>query len=201
MKKIPKEEKIARKKAYHRAYYLANKEKINKRNLQWYWNNLKKASMVMKEWRKKHKEEMNDYGRKYYRNHHKKFLEYNRKRLKIRLATEKGRQGRARTQKKMVRLYPEKYKSRTTLQRAVRSGKIQRPTICSICNKSGLRIHAHHEDYSKPLDVIWCCPLCHRALDDKKTERLTIYGQSGCRPSKRLQPDDHLFITVNKMTN
>ena len=45
----------------------------------------------------------------------------------------------------------------------IKIGKIKRPEKCSICNKSE-NIHAHHADYSKPLEIIWLCASCHNFL-------------------------------------
>ncbi len=45
---------------------------------------------------------------------------------------------------------------------ALRSGKL-RKTPCAMCGKEK-NIHAHHQDYSKPLDVVWLCTQCHRRL-------------------------------------
>jgi hypothetical protein len=46
---------------------------------------------------------------------------------------------------------------------AVRTGLIERPDRCARCGDSPPphRLHAHHPDYSKPLDVVWLCSLCH----------------------------------------
>lgn len=52
---------------------------------------------------------------------------------------------------------PEKYKAHGILNRAIRAGKIARQN-CSICSK---KAHAHHEDYSKPLEVVWLCSIHH----------------------------------------
>lgn len=56
---------------------------------------------------------------------------------------------------------PEKHKARTLCQRAVRAGTLVRPTECSECKKS-CKPEGHHDDYSKPLEVAWLCPRCHR---------------------------------------
>ena len=61
--------------------------------------------------------------------------------------------------------YPEKRVAQRAVQWLVSSGKITKPTACPNCHMdtpSNL-MHGHHEDYSKPLDVIWMCHACHRA--------------------------------------
>lgn len=44
---------------------------------------------------------------------------------------------------------------------AVRLGFLERPATCPICGEQGMGIHAHHDDYSRPLDVRWMCTECH----------------------------------------
>lgn len=47
------------------------------------------------------------------------------------------------------------------VHRAVAVGKLE-PKPCVICGREK-DIHAHHDDYDKPLDVMWLCPPHHRA--------------------------------------
>lgn len=54
----------------------------------------------------------------------------------------------------------EKRRAHVILNRAVNSGKVMRPKSCSECNKN-CKPDGHHEDYSKPLDVVWICRACH----------------------------------------
>ncbi len=61
---------------------------------------------------------------------------------------------------------PEKYKAHLKVKRAVKSGKLEkRPCACG-----EKEVEAHHEDYSKPLEVIWKCSKCHRRhhAEDRK---------------------------------
>lgn len=37
--------------------------------------------------------------------------------------------------------------------------------VCTICGKGA---EMHHEDYSKPLEVIWYCRMCHLGLHKSK---------------------------------
>ncbi len=54
---------------------------------------------------------------------------------------------------------PVKTKARAKLRRFVRVGKIVK-LPCEKCGNP--KSQAHHEDYSKPLDVSWLCFKCHR---------------------------------------
>jgi hypothetical protein len=53
-----------------------------------------------------------------------------------------------------------KRRAHVILHRAINSGKVMRPEKCSQCNKK-CKVDGHHEDYSKPLDVVWICRACH----------------------------------------
>lgn len=58
---------------------------------------------------------------------------------------------------------PKKRAAHVLLGNAVRDGVIQKPIKCSRCNEftPSRRLHGHHYDYNKPLDVIWLCASCH----------------------------------------
>ena len=64
---------------------------------------------------------------------------------------------------------PNKYKAHCVLNNAVRGGKLQRGISCEICG-SGTTLHAHHDDYSKTLEVRWLCATCHRQWHAKNGE-------------------------------
>ena len=46
------------------------------------------------------------------------------------------------------------------LHTALKKGIIKKPMRCESCNRKH-KLTAHHEDYNKPLDVIWACYECH----------------------------------------
>ncbi len=54
----------------------------------------------------------------------------------------------------------KKYLARKELNNAVKRGDIIKPRFCKNCNKKR-KITAHHDDYSKPLEVQWLCYTCH----------------------------------------
>jgi len=62
-----------------------------------------------------------------------------------------------------IKLYalnnPEKIKAYKIFKNAINSSKIKR-LKCRDCDR--LDTHGHHPDYSKPLEVIWLCPIHHK---------------------------------------
>lgn len=73
----------------------------------------------------------------------------------------------------------EKLKSycRNTLNHAIEKGLIKRGEECQVCGSRDL-IDGHHNDYSKPLDVIWLCRKHHyqRHLEIKNGFSVTEKG-------------------------
>lgn len=61
--------------------------------------------------------------------------------------------------------YPERIKAREKVHNAIKSGKLIR-LPCEKCGET--QSHAHHEDYSKPLDVKWFCRKHHREVHGGK---------------------------------
>jgi hypothetical protein len=57
---------------------------------------------------------------------------------------------------------PEKRNAHIKLRRALLSGLLKKQP-CAVCGSTKF-IHAHHEDYSKPLEVIWLCSKHHRQV-------------------------------------
>lgn len=62
---------------------------------------------------------------------------------------------------------PEKFAARTAVRAALRKGSIIRQD-CEQCGSS--RSEAHHNDYSKPLDIRWLCRPHHRVLHWKPAD-------------------------------
>ena len=84
---------------------------------------------------------------------------YDRERGKT---TERKRQLREKNRRKRSIAGPMYTRAHNMLTRAVWLGRVQRPSACQRCAGTG-DIEAHHDDYSKPLDVMWLCPICHAA--------------------------------------
>lgn len=79
------------------------------------------------------------------------------------LGTEKGIDSMRKSQYLWINNNPDKRAAHVILGNAVRDGRILKPDHCSKCGEfqPSRNIHAHHNDYSKPLDVVWLCVQCH----------------------------------------
>jgi len=84
-----------------------------------------------------------------------------------RRAIERRRKARGprpdRTRKaRRARQNPDQRRANRKVRNAIDRGELVRPMTCSINDDTCLgRIEAHHENYDKPLDVIWLCKSHH----------------------------------------
>jgi hypothetical protein len=83
-----------------------------------------------------------------------------RDRLKSQKTRNEGKAARARPEswKKWQTLNPLKKKAHSIVKRALKAKRLEREP-CKICGSE--LSEAHHEDYSKPLDVTWFCHKHH----------------------------------------
>ena len=79
-------------------------------------------------------------------------------------ASERGKERQNAGAKAWIKRNKEKRAAHVILNNAVRDGNIRKPDECDSCGVSGVRIHGHHEDYERPIDVTWLCPACHTGL-------------------------------------
>ena len=104
----------------------------NKRRVKWAKDNPEQQAQTLKGWK-----------------------ERNKKRVR-----RQNQEAKARHRKR----HPDKEKARRTVARAIELGEIVKPKQCSRCTRrvrSANDLHAHHADYSKPLQVEWLCRKCH----------------------------------------
>lgn len=62
---------------------------------------------------------------------------------------------------------PGMNRAHLAVMRAVRKGVLVR-LPCQVCGKTPT--HGHHEDYSRPLDVIWLCHKHHKAIHSRESQ-------------------------------
>jgi len=59
----------------------------------------------------------------------------------------------------------EEHLARRCVSNALRDGRLAK-LPCAVCG--GKKVEAHHEDYEKPLEVIWLCKQHHVEVDKKR---------------------------------
>lgn len=62
---------------------------------------------------------------------------------------------------------PEKHKAHYVVANAMRHGRIKKPKKCQRCGVPTAKLDKHHQDYSKPLEVIFVCKPCHGIIHRK----------------------------------
>lgn len=89
--------------------------------------------------------------------------------------TQAGSDSMKKSRKKWLSENQNKRACHVLIGNAVRDGKLEKPNICEVCGISGARIHGHHDDYLKPMDVRWLCSKCHRAWHEENGEGLNAH--------------------------
>ncbi|UNY40552.1 putative HNH endonuclease [Pararheinheimera phage vB_PsoM_KLER1-1] len=108
---------------------------------------------------KENRELKAEYYREYDRNRSNK-----PDRVEARKSYAQSEQGRAagnRAKKAYIERYPMRRAAHIITGNAIRDGRLIRPEQCECCT-STIKIEAHHDDYTKPLDVRWICEACHK---------------------------------------
>lgn len=85
----------------------------------------------------------------------------------------RARDARAEYQRQYRAQHGERSRARKAVLTAIANGTLT-PKPCERCGFA-LGVQAHHEDYSKPLDVVWLCVKCHglrhREINDERRAR------------------------------
>lgn len=92
----------------------------------------------------------------HYRKHRPQYRAY----FKHRDGTEARKACKSAYDKRSRARYPERVAARHAVEKALQSGALSKQP-CAVCG--GTPVEAHHEDYSKPLQVRWLCFKHHRA--------------------------------------
>ena len=79
---------------------------------------------------------------------------------------ETSRESRRKAQHRQLEKHPERSRIYSRVQRAIKSGDLIRKP-CEVCTNPDS--HAHHDDYRKPLVVVWLCAQHHKDRHREET--------------------------------
>lgn len=136
--------------------YQENKDKILQKGRESYWKNRekiiarrkvlgkseesrKKDAERQKKWQKEHRENVRKAALKYAKNNRQKVNQWHHQWKKNNILKARAQQ---------------------QIKDRIRRGSVMRPSKCEECLKE-CKPDAHHNDYSKPLEVQWLCRVCH----------------------------------------
>lgn len=153
-----------------------------------------KKRKYVSEWQKENRERRLEQSRKWYRNNLEKARDMSLEATRKYLNTDHGKKKRNERSAKWDKENPEKRRVHDRTMYAVQTGKLIRPNVCSKCGKE-CKPQAHHEDYSKALEVIWLCSQCHFYLHHsskhhaERASEKTPKGDAVLRPTEETSRD------------
>lgn len=112
----------------------------------------------------KNRERKQDFQRNYYWKNRQKITikrkEYN--------ATEKNKENRRKYYQENKEKLKKQNDAHKMVSYAVKLGLIKKPEKCEKCLEIYPNLDGHHNDYDKPLEVLWICRKCHRKIEKKE---------------------------------
>ena len=127
---------------------------------------LNKCISCVKERVKKHREINLDKVREYDKK--RAMLPHRVQARKEYIKTEQGKKAKYKSVEKYRKKFPMKYAAHVIIRNYVKNKRIIPALNCEECN-STQKIHGHHDDYTKPLEVRWLCEKCHKNWHTKNT--------------------------------
>jgi hypothetical protein len=133
-------DKFSKRKSHNGKHYPSSlcKPCATAKAAEWAKNNPKKRKAIWRRHAEQNREAYAEANRLYYRRH---------------------RETRMQSLQRYWDANPGKREARHAVAYAIQTGRLTRKP-CEECG-SQKTVHAHHHDYSKPLDVKWLCSLCH----------------------------------------
>jgi hypothetical protein len=140
-----------KKREYCKQYYRKNREAIlEDERVKWRIRSQEEREadfLRQREYYEKNKEEIQERARRRYQN----------------FSDEQKKNNVQRT-KNWRQHHREKANAWSAVGNAILKGELEKPIYCELCGVFEVKIHAHHADYSKPLEVLWLCHDCHMKL-------------------------------------
>lgn len=129
--------------------------------------NREKCADKLRRWREKNPNKNKEYSTTYREKNNDKIVARRRRpeaREKMKILVKKWQEKNKERVNENLRRWKKDNRftenARSLVAKAIRRGKIIRPHKCSQCKKECIP-DGHHTDYSKPLEVIWLCKICH----------------------------------------
>ena len=122
---------------------------------------LNKCKECAKEDARQNRDENIERYREYDRNRGK--LDHRKEVVAKYAKTEEGKLAHRKAREKWTASNLIKRAAAVIVGNAVKNKKLVKKDYCENCGVSGVRIHGHHDDYAKPLEVRWLCSKCHCA--------------------------------------
>ena len=128
--------------AYQSKYYSENKETISTQKAKYNKDNKEAIAAREAKYYQENREAITAWGVKYRKDNREKIAE-----------------SRKKSTKKYREAHPKKDNAHRSVTKALRRGELLKAP-CEVCGVP--KAQAHHDDYSKPLEVRWLCSLHHR---------------------------------------
>ena len=112
------------------------------------------------------KEDKERYSQKYYDTHKEEIC--NRARNNYENLSDEQKKKNTERNKIWRQKNRQKMRAWSAVGNSLLRGDMVKPIKCEKCMKEDSRLHAHHEDYEKPLEVIWLCHECHMNVHKKQ---------------------------------